>query len=316
MMLNTGINKQREIANSVLFKKFSFPYRTGDMPDLAWFKRHQDLINDVYINPDIFGYKMQGMNGFDAPEEKTLEFLKSLKALGIKISATFNNIFTDMRPEAFLSLDEEYKHLIDILIVPDHSWLSLKKDNKYNIEFRNTVIMDITKEELDRGDLEGYDCIYIHGDNLRNLKAYQNYNNLGAVVNFNDCVSWCPIKKNHYAEVNKEKFDNDGFCPVKKMNPETAFLKVNRIPPFLSEYIFYSDYLKIFKLQGRGSTDTFEDAINIIENIHNGNELLTKDARRIHEMLPGLKLHKWLYELRNCGGDCRECSFCDELIKG
>ncbi len=279
-----------------LYKKFSFPYRFGDMPSLAWFKDHKELIYDVYINPDIFGLTMQAMNGTDADDDRdTIKFLQDLSSIGIKICCTLNNIFNPISIKDFLESNKEYLELIDILVVPDSSWLTLK--DQY--EIRSSVILDPSLNDLNDPIWKEFNCVYIHGDNLRNVKKYSRFKNLGAVVNFNDCVSWCSIKNSHYREINKEKFSCDGFCPTKKMQPNERQLAVTRIPPFLSEYIFYSTELKIFKLQGRGTTDTFYDAVSIIENIKLGREELTPSAKKIKELLPGIELYRWIHKIRN-----------------
>ena len=282
---------------SALKKKFSFPYRFGEMPSLKWFNEHQELILDIYINPDVFGLTMQAMNGPDQKDNhSTFEFLKEIKNLGIKICCTLNNVFDPVTIDEFLNIDKKYLELIDILVVPTQEWLSLK----YLFEIRSSVILDLTITDLRKDSIwSEFDCVYIHGDNLRNVNEYSSFNNLGAVVNFNDCVSWCTIKNSHYSSLNKEKFSTDGFCPTKKMLPDERLLAVTRIPPFLSEYIFYAQHLKVFKLQGRGTTDTFQDSINIIENIHLNKELLTPDAKRMQLLMPGIELYKWLREIRN-----------------
>ena len=297
-----------------LYKKFSFPYRFGNMPDLAWFEKHHQLINDVYINPDIFGVDLIAMNGPDLEDDRdTLAFLKELRGLGIKICCTFNNIFADLSPNLYLDMEPELRELIDIIVIPDMSWLVIKEHT--DVELRNTLINDVGIYDIKNNpDYSKLDCIYIHGENLRNVEKYKDIKNLGAVVNFNDCVSYCTVKHQHYSAINKSKFTAE-FCPTAKMTYLERILKVNRIPPFRSEYIFYEHYLKIFKLQGRGTTDTFEAAISIIENLHNKQEHLTKEADIIDIFLKGLESLKWRNLIRNCGGDCSQCDKCNEYLK-
>lgn len=319
-MRNTGL---------IFTNRFSFPINvheiiTNKRIDIEWFKKHASVINEVYVSPDFLGLSTKDMNGANiiAKQDDLLELLMDIKACDIKICVIFNDVFEDedsnmLTLQLFGNKLKYYQDLIDIVVVPNKSWLSLRDDYPH-LEIKNTVINLPTFEEIERGDYDDYDCIYIHDEIIHNHDLYKSIKGnrrFGTVVNYSDCSTNCQLKLEHYRLVKKEKYDANLFCKTVKYSPVELLLKRNSIPGWLSEFEYYADVIDIYKLQGRNTTGTFESAIEIVEKVHAKYYEALSEYELLEREVPKLSLIKWKREVRNCGGDCDNCSYCDNILR-
>lgn len=315
MMTNTG---------NPFNKKFSFPINIQEFfveksCDIKWLEKYKTLINEVYISSDFMMLNFKDMNGenshnyFDNTE--VINFLYNVKKLDIKICVVFNDteLTESDRIKAFDAL-KLYEDLVDIIVVPNKKWL-VESKRQFNFMVKNTVINLPTFEEIDNGDYDAYDMIYIHDEVIHNFDKYKNikgFRKFGTVTNYVDCTTFCPYKLKHYNLVKKDNYDGNLFCPTTKYQPMELLMKRNSIPGFLSEYKKYLEVLDIFKLQGRNTAGNFKEAMVIIENIFLQNDIIDPDYLKLNEMTK-IELLKWQLNIRNCGGMCEQCSYCDDL---
>lgn len=311
---------------SKLRKKFSFPINVEEIfengvIDLGWFSTHSDFINEVYISPAFMGVYSKDMNGPNtdlkyADHDQIYDFLKVLKKFDIKICVVFNDNDVNIG-QALGALDKrDYRELIDIIVVPDSSWLW------YNLPFeiKNTVINLPTYEEIEAGKYNDYDMVYIHDEIIHNHDLYLELKKktglkFGTVVNYGDCATHCQFKAKHYELVSRDAYDANLFCPTSRYGPVELLLKRNSLPPYLSEYLYYADVIDIYKLQGRNTTGTFISAVQIIEGVKNNKNVLTREYLSLSNKIGPINLIKWKNTVRNCGGDCPNCTICDEFLQ-
>ena len=306
-------------------KRFSFPINFDEIfvkksIDLSWFERHAEVINEVYLEPSFTGINMKDMNGqnYAYDSATVIKFLEEIKSYGIKVCVIFNDVFDNST-----RLLEEFKQalvnchtLVDIVVVPDKSWLVLREDYPH-LQFKNTVINLPTYEQVRDGMYDDYDCIYIHDEIIHNhdlYKAIKGSRKFGTVVNYSDCSTHCKFKREHYALVRKGKYDYNSFCKTKDYGPIELLLKRNSIPTMRSEFDHYLDVIDIYKLQGRNTTGTFRTAVEIVEGIVNEQEVFS-EYTKLKEVLSPISIIKWKHNIRNCGGDCDNCSYCDDILK-
>lgn len=304
-------------------KRFSFPINHVEIfqnkaIDIDWFARHADVINEVYIDPGFLEIETKDMNGANVTTDTQLvkAFLTEVKKLGIKVCVIFNDVFE--KDETLLDRVKFALHdntqYVDIVVVPDHSWLVLKE---LGLEVKNTVINLPTYEQVRNGEFDDYDCIYIHDEIIHNHDMYKGIKGnrrFGTVVNYGDCATNCQLKDKHYYLVKIGKYDANLFCKTVKWGPVELLLKRNSIPTLRSEFDHYLDVIDIYKLQGRNTTGTFKTAVEIVEGIVNNDEIFS-EYQLLKEKLNPITFIKWKTEVRNCGGDCDNCNYCDKILE-
>ena len=309
------------------YKKFSFPINIQEifvnkLINAAWFKRYSEIINEIYISSDFLDLNFNDMNGDvknnEYPNEKIIEFLKDVQSSGIKICVIFNDIKLDNNDmiKAFDKL-KIHESLVDIIVVPNKEWLNYSKEH-FNFIVKNTVVSLPTYVEIKNGEYDEYDIIYIHDEIIHNFDKYYEIKGdrkFGTVVNFGDCTTFCEHKAQHYGMLRHRKYNDVYFCPTNHMPRLELLMTRCSIPGYLSEFRYYNNILDIFKLQGRQTTNNFKTAIKLIERIYNYESILDVDYTLVTGKLKKLNELKWRVKVRNCGGDCPNCSFCYDLYK-
>ena len=304
-------------------KRFSFPINHVEIfrdksIDVEWFNKHAAVINEVYIDPGFLEIETKDMNGANVttPSRTVKEFLAKVKTYGIKVCVIFNDVFE--KDETLLPRVQDAlrvnRHLVDIFVVPDRSWLVLKD---LGLEVKNTVINLPTYEQVRDGEFDDFDCIYIHDEIIHNHDLYREIKGdrrFGTVVNYGDCATNCKLKDKHYYLVKIGKYDANLFCKTVKWGPVELLLKRNSIPTFRSEFDHYLDVIDIYKLQGRNTTGTFKTAVEIVEGIVENTEVFS-EYQLVKDKLNPITLIKWKNEIRNCGGDCDNCNYCDTVLE-
>ena len=319
-------------------KKFSFPIHFQEVfkdkvKFLFFLKQHQSIINEIYFPPYMLNLDYDAHNGkhltFTNEEvEEIHRFLNLVKkTTDIKFCAIFNDRFLNEEEEnAKISEFEKYLENpvipIDIIVVTSKKWLKFQKQN---IVVKNSVVLLPTFDEIKQGLYNDYDVVYIHDDIIHNQKKYEELKKqtqlqLGVVVNFDWCRSNCPHKYQHYHDFKYLKEASqpriDSYCPsIVGGNKDKNFLKDNRIPMFYSAYKKYVNTIDIFKLQGRRDKDAFHNAMQIVKNVFLEQEILDPTFY-VPEKIK-IKKHRktWINKISNCGGDCNNCTFCDNFLK-
>ena len=277
----------------------SFPFNVDEIirrrtVDVEWFAAHP-CIAEVYCAPFFMNIEYNDMNG-PSDAHPDVSVLRSLHDNGIRVCVTFNDIFHNYPDRTF---DEilKYADIIDALVVPDISWRSALGDQ---FEYRNTVVHIPTFDDVKAGLYDDYNVIYIHDDIIHNHDkwlAIKGDRKFGCVSNFQECVGYCTHKKQHYYMISNGvySFDADGArgCPAQQCGPLIDLVRC-AIPPDYTEYMYYSDVIDIFKLQGRTQSTLFRNAMHVADVI---------ESRASHPSVHHIKV-------RNCGGDCNRCGWC------
>lgn len=284
----------------------SFPFNVNEIlrkgtVDLKWFKRHKGIIGEVYCAPFFMNLQYNDMNG-PADVSKRTDLLYSIRELGLGICITFNDVFHQYQDDVF---EEIYRHkdLITSLVIPNESWIGVLGPD---VSYRNTVVRTPSFTDVKQGLYDQYDVIYVHDDIIHNhdkWKSIKGARKFGCVVNFPECVGYCSHKKEHYKAISEGNytFDAEGArgCPAQGLGSVLPYARC-AIPQDYNEYLYYSDVIDIFKLQGRTQSTIFKQSVDIVE-------MLTSKQTLSAPVL-------WKYKVRNCGGDCLTCKWCWRFI--
>ena len=285
----------------------SFPFNikeiiTNKIIDINFFKQNP-CIKEIYTTPFFTSSNAPDMNGLipSFNRDTALDFLYTIKKQGINICVILNNPYYDY--SKVMNEIIYFKDLIDWLDVCD---VSLLKYN-YIFKFKNSVITlpNISNYK----DYKNFDMIYFHDDIIHRHDIFLGVKDIlkGCVVNFTECLSYCQLKKAHYQSFNNGHYDFDiHYCPCRNMNNIQLLLKRCAIPMDFTEYMYYSDVIDMFKLQGRTDEYIFQNAVKIVTGI-------TKHKIDFKYPISTYDYFRWKVRVRNCGGKCCDCDFCDKL---
>lgn len=288
--------------------KFSFPFNIDEIINhktigLNWFNQYKGLIQEVYTTP-FWIVSYNDMNG-PVPnynKKDALNFLINLRKIGIEICVIFNNIFITYPEEVKNIQDWDF---INTLTVPNKEWLVYKDTFK----IKNTVVNTPSLSDVSSGLYDDYNIIQIHDDIIHNHDTWKEIKGkrlFSVVSNFSECFTFCKLKRIHYNKINqKDYYWSDTHCPAMKMSDLERKLKVCAIPYDYYEYNYYTDVIDLFKLQGRTQKSIFKDCIKLIELIDNKQTL---------SFISKFDYLKWKVRIRNCGGNCVTCKYCDTII--
>lgn len=295
-------------ASNVSEIKISFPYNINEIInkklDIDFFKNNP-CIKEVYTTPFFTSSKAPDMNGRISTYNvaQALEYLYKLKALNINICIILNNPYYDYSNvmKELLSFND----LIDWMDVCDVALL------KYNsiFKFKNSVIN--LPRIANYSNYKNFDMVYFHDDIIHRHDEFLEVNDIlkGCVVNFTECLSYCHLKAKHYKSFNQGNYNFDEqYCPCHKMSNLQVLLKRCAILMDYSEYVYYSDVIDMYKLQGRVDEDNFSNAVKIVTGI-------TRHKIDFKYPLKQYDYFQWKVKVRNCRGNCPKCNFCDNLCK-
>ena len=291
----------------------SFPFNVNEIlrkrtVDIMWFKRHKDIIGEVYCAPFFMNISYNDMNG-PKDTSKKIELLYNIRELGLGVCITFNDVFHQYQDDVFEEI-YRYRDLITALVVPDESWIGILGPK---ISYRNTVVHNPTFDDVRDGLWDDYDIVYVHDEIIHNhdkWKAIKGSRKFGCIVNLGYCYTKCPVKKEHYQFVNN-KISETKFCPYLKDEFKPVNILQRAIIPLVrSEYEYYLDVIDEYKFCGRDTTNSFYMALDIIEALLNNTELpLEPVYTKIKD------LDRWKVHVRNCGGDCfAGCRYCERSL--
>ena len=289
----------------------SFPFNyhvISTWADLSFFKRNANLLSEVYTPPIFMEYQDALTDFPDTKPDpiKALSILKSIKALEIPINVVLNN--QNFKYDAAQLLD--YKDLISTVTIYNREYLWLKK----YFRVKNSVINLPTYAEVSRGEYDDFDVIQVHGDIIHNHDAWlkiKGTRTFGCISNFNICVPYCTLKAKHYKAASKvEHLDESLFCPAEKLSDDLRLMQRDSIPS--TEYRYYADVIDLFKLEGRASDDVFLEACDIVQAL-NGHGVVQSEVYLKDRL--GKRYEAYLKRVRNCGGNCPQCGYCQALLR-
>ena len=291
---------------------FSFPLNkeawNNGLLTIDWLKNHRSLIHDVYTTLDIL--ECAEMNG--SKTTANIKDILTLKKNNISVNIIINNVFNPPNMDLVLKRLTPLKDIIDSVTVPNHKWIQPFKDLGFHV--KSTVIHVPTIDDISNGLYDSYDTIYIHDEIIHNHDKWLNVKGnrrLGCLVNLGYCKTDCPVKRDHYMYID-QGIDVDQFCPTfieDGCETDEHILSRCIIPPFLEEYEYYLDTIDEYKFCGRDCDESFQDAFEIIDNIHHNNPVLLKRYSHLYALC------EWRKHVRNCGGQCSKCKWCHAYAK-
>jgi len=332
-------------------------------------EEYKDWIYDVYFTCRIPPFLQDAM-GAVIPEEERLQITGNAmiiqRDIGITVCATFNNINVSSKYDNYKLFIENLKPLYEAglrsAIVPHGHWLAMGlKDYFPEMEIKNTILRRVdTAQDFVLNAEQGFDYINIDRilmrdyDELSNIKRaqkffedkYGRYIKIALLTN-EGCLGRCPVMDEHHQYNNLKQDDEFPYfrheiskvtCAYKWEKEDPAFfLRAATIPPFKKEYDELLEYVDIFKMHGRDSTNRLLETIDIIKNYVKGEEIListqsdapvdklamklpdTSHLVKFHNLvkhgIPYDEMEGWRNKIKRCKFQCWDCNYCDVIAK-
>ena len=309
-------------------------------------KKYKDYIYDVYFtclippfNQDAMGSQKQAE--LVTSKELTLHLfdmaMKIQNNLGIKVSATFNdiNIIPNYENlEIFMrNLYPFYQRGLRSITLPHYHWIVSKKLQRAFPELfiKNTVLRRVSRPQEYVEYVEaGFNLVNIDRynlrdrDNLKRLKkAYQKYKVPMAILVNEWCKGNCPAMDEHYEfnSKSKEKYflSTISTLTCTSWGKEPSYYLKNAVMPYnRDDFEEILEYIQVLKLHGRSEYFLFEESMEIVKRYADENEniLMPKLYKRMKFFdYDEKELKKWSNYIKNCKFECWSCTKCQELHK-
>jgi hypothetical protein len=313
-------------------------------------ERNKDWISDIYFTSRIAPFVQDAMGDIITIVEDQSSLIENAlniqKALGIPVSATFNNI---QIPPTQQNLDKfiiNFKKLYDAGVrtatIPHTHWLATGQIQLAFPELfiKNTILRDVrTPAEVVALAQVGFDYINLDRDLMRDrdtllrLKEAKVWikENMGKDIKFSllaneGCLGSCPMMVEHfeYNNTRSEKqpsYFNDPISRVscKKWDVEdpAVNLKTANFSPWKADWDEYLDELGIdvFKMHGREDMEKLYETMELIDRYVAGEEVLPQGFTQWTEEtnIVGKPIQLWREKIKNCKFDCWECQYCDKI---
>ncbi len=316
---------------------------------LDFCKQYKEWIFDVYFTSRIPPFAQDAMGDVLVTQEDAISAIEAALHLqqetGITACATFNNIEVpptqqnlDIWLEAFQPL---YDAGIRSVIIPHIHWMATGQiKNRYpDLYVKNTILRNVTTgAEFVAYAKAGFDYICVDRDLMRDrdalirLKKAKQYvkETLGKDVTISllaneGCLGSCPMMDEHYQFNNtrdqkRPQYFADSIsrvsCPKWDHEDSAVPLKTANLPPWKEDWVELLDYVDVFKMHGRESTQRFEETLDIVQKyiadetiLFDGFEEFIEDTNLVDK-----PINIWRDKIKNCKFECWECQYCDKIV--
>lgn len=314
-----------------------------------WLDQYKDWIADVYFTSRIDPFKQDAMGDviiFNQDKVNLIETALNIqKYLGIKASATFNNIQV---PPTQTNLDTfifNFKPLYDagikVATIPHTHWMATGQIKAAfpDLFVKNTILRNVRRPvEVVALAQAGFDYINLDRDLMRDRDALLRLKeakewikiNLGKDIQYSllaneGCLGECPMMDEHF-EYNNTRSDKDPSyfnssisrvsCPKWDVEDPAVYLKTANFSPWKKDWDEYLHLgIDVFKMHGRESINRLGETMRKVERYVAGEEILDDNFDDFinKAQLSGKPINIWRDKIKNCKFDCWECQYCDKI---
>ena len=307
--------------------------------------KHKDYIYDIYFTSRISPFDQDAMGAFIRKDDSQVLIENALciqQELGIKISATFNNINVSPSFNNYKLFIKNFIPLYELGVrsatIPHAHWVALGLKKHFpDLFIKNTILRKVqTAQDYVLAAKQGFDYINVDRilmrdlNELKEIKRAQSYikKEFGryvrtALLTNEGCFGRCPMMDEHYS-YNNLKTENDlpyfkheiskVTCEYKWEKEVNAFFfKAATIPPFKDEYDEFLNYIDVFKMHGRDNLNRLKETMSIIENYALGHNILQDNNKAFLDGVNHAELKAWRKKIKTCRFQCWDCNYCDAL---
>lgn len=310
---------------------------------LDFCKEYKDYIYDLYFTCRMPPFTQDAMGDIIKEQNDAVQIIETAlyiqSTLGIRISATFNNIQV---PPTQRNLDlfiENFRQLyaagIRCATIPHTHWVASKQLQKEfpDLQIKNTILRNVSRaNEIAELAKAGFHYINLDRDLMRNrdelVKCKRAADKFGVKLSLlanEGCLGNCSMMDEHF-QFNNTRTDGPAYfhdvisrvsCPKWDVLDPSVPLKTANIPPWREDWIELLQFVDVFKMHGRESITQIYNTMDIVKRFASNEEFL---FNQFEEFLADTNLAErpidaWRKIIKNCKFDCWECNFCDKVYK-
>ena len=310
---------------------------------LVFISTHKESIFDLYFTCRMPPFNQDAMGDIFASDEQAHFSIDTAlyiqREFGITVSATFNNI--EVRPTQ-QNLDlfiQNFQKLYDAGIrsatLPHTHWIATGQIQKAfpELYIKNTILRNVsTAKEVAALGKVGFNYVNLDRDLIRDRdaliecrRAADKYGIKLSLLANEGCIGNCVMMDEHYS-FNLSRDSGPAYfadpisrvsCPKWDVEDLSTSLKTANITPWRDDWVELLDYIDVFKMHGRESTNQLEETMHIVSGYVNGDEILFDqfDDYINDTNLAGKPIQAWRTFIKNCKFNCWDCNKCDDLFK-
>jgi hypothetical protein len=310
---------------------------------LSDYKEH---IYDIYFTSRMPPFTQDAMGDIFKTEDADVIAIETAlniqKHLGIKVSATFNNI--EVRPDQ-KNLDlflDNFQQLYDAGIrtatIPHTHWVATGQIQARFPELfiKNTILRNVTEpRDIIKLAEAGFKYINLDRDLMRDYEKLEKIkkakDKAGVVISLlanEGCAGGCIMMDEHYQMNNTRMLGMPQYfadpmsrvsCPKWDFQDPAIYLKTANLTPWKEDWVELREKygIDVFKMHGRESITRLYETMDIIRRYANNEEYLFDGFKPFIEEtnLQDKPIDIWRKKIQTCKFDCWDCGFCDKIMK-
>lgn len=305
-------------------------------------KNYKEYIYDLYFTCRMPPFTQDAMGDIIVEQSDAVAAIEAAihiqNTLGIRISATFNNIQV---PPTQRNLDlfiQNFRQLYDAGVrsatIPHTHWVSTKQIQKEfpELQIKNTILRNVSRaNEVAKCAEAGFDYVNLDRDLVRNRdelvrckQAADKYGIKLSLLANEGCLGNCPVMDEHFHFNNTRTgpaYFHDPIsrvsCPKWDITDPSTPLKTANVTPWREDWVELLDYVDVFKMHGRESIPQLYNTMDIIRKYAANENILYDDFQEYIEdtNLIDKPINAWREFIKNCKFDCWDCNKCDKLYE-
>jgi len=316
---------------------------------LEFLQKYKDWIYDVYFTSRIAPFHQDAMGDVfknDGDYEQAILAARNIQdALGIPISATFNNIQVPPTQENLDLWIENFKPYYDagihIATIPHTHWVATGQIQEAfpKLMIKNTILRDVhTATEVVNLAQIGFHYINLDRDLMRDrdallrikeAKEYCHKNGMPIKLSLlanEGCLGQCSFMVEHFEYNNTRGNDAPQYfnapssrvsCTKWEYQDNALSLKAANFAPWREDWVEFIEELGIdvIKMHGREASSRLLETMDIIKRFANGDEILFDQFNDYiaDNNLEEKPIDVWRKKIKTCKFDCWDCHYCDKI---
>lgn len=305
-------------------------------------KEYKGWIYDIYFTSRMPPFTQDAMGDIIILREDQYFAIETAlhiqNTLGIRVSATFNNIKVDPTQKNLDLFIKNFKGLYDAGVrsatIPHTHWVATGQiQNAFpELFIKNTILRNVSHaNEVAKLAEAGFHYINLDRDLMRDRDALKRCKHAAgkygvklSLLGNEGCLGGCPMMDEHFEFNNSRVGETPAYfhdpisrvsCPKWNIEDPSVPLKTANLPPWKEDWDEMRQFVDVFKMHGRENYTQLQSTMNIIKRFAANEEILFDDFEDFiaDNNLEHKPINAWRSIIKNCKFDCWDCNFCDQI---
>jgi predicted O-methyltransferase YrrM len=305
--------------------------------------KNKDVIYDLYFTSRMPPFMQDAMGDIITLQQDAYSAIEAAlhiqNTLGIRVSATFNNIKVPPTQKNLDLFILNFKQLYDAGIrsatIPHTHWVATGQIQRAFPELliKNTILRNVSRpNEIAVLAEAGFHYINLDRDLMRDRdaliecrRAADKFKVKLSLLGNEGCVGNCSMMDEHF-EFNNSRVDGPAYfydpisrvsCPKWSVTDPSTPLKTANIPPWREDWVELLQYVDVFKMHGRESINQIFSTMDVVNKYVANEDILFDEFKEYIKdtNLEDNPINAWRKIIKNCKFNCWDCNFCDKVYE-